>query len=94
MTDTQFTAAGGPRTVTLSVPVTVGGRTIADVTLRRPKVGDLRRMDKQKGSDLDKTLWMISTLAELTPQEVDEIDAGDLEAIAEVVAGFTGKGRD
>lgn len=84
----------GPRSVTLGIPFTVNGLETSQITLRRPKVADLRRMDAVKGGDLAKTLWMIGQLAGLSPQEVDEIDAGDLEAIAEVVAGFTRKGRD
>ncbi|CAO3418778.1 phage tail assembly protein [Azospirillum doebereinerae] len=84
----------GPRRLALAAPFTVNGLEISELTLRRPKVADLRRMDAVKGGDLAKTLWMIGQLAGLSPQEVDEIDAGDLEAIAEVVAGFTGKGRD
>ena len=39
-------------TIDLLVPVTVQGRNLASVTLRRPKVGDLRRMDKVKGSEM------------------------------------------
>ncbi|MBP2227539.1 hypothetical protein J2847_000819 [Azospirillum agricola] len=91
MNDTQTI---GPRRVALSVPIAIDGQETTDITLRRPKVADLRRMDAVKGGDLSKTLWMIGQLAGLSPQEVDEIDAGDLEAIAEVVAGFTGRGRE
>ncbi|MCG5240105.1 phage tail assembly protein [Azospirillum doebereinerae] len=84
----------GPRTIALSEPIVVGGRTLAEITLRRPKTGDLRRMDKVTGGDLTKTLWMIGTLAELSPAEVDEIPADDLPRIADVVAGFTGTARE
>jgi len=76
--------------ITLSAPLHVEGRTINTVTLRRPKAGDLRRMEKAGGADLDKTLFLIGALAEMTPAEVDELDAKDLERIGQVVAGFTG----
>ncbi|KAA5603245.1 phage tail assembly protein [Roseospira marina] len=79
-----------PTTLALTVPITVDGRTLSTVTLRRPKVGDLRRMDRAGSGDLDKTLWLIGSLADLTPAEVDELDARDLATIGEVVAGFTG----
>lgn len=84
----------GLTTVTLTRPIVQDGREIAEITLRRPKVGDLRRMDKVPGGDLTKTLWMIGALASLTPQEVDDLDAADLDAIARVIAGFTGKGQE
>lgn len=80
-------------TITLRRPILKDGAELSTITLRRPKVGDLRRMDKVAGTDLSKTLWMIGTLAELTPAEVDEIDAADLEAIGEVVSGFTAKAQ-
>ena len=79
------------RTIKLSEPVAHEGRDITEVTLRRPKVGDLRRMDKVGGSDMEKTLWLLGVLSEMTPDEVDKIDAADLEALADAIAGFTGK---
>ena len=79
------------RTIKLSEPVTHEGREITEVILRRPKVGDLRRMDKVDGSDMEKTLWLLGVLGEMTPAEVDKIDAADLEALANAIAGFTGK---
>lgn len=78
------------KTVPLTAPITVGGRPIDSVTIRRPRVGDLRRMDAAGKTNLDKTLWLIGALAELTPEEVDQIDAHDLTAIGAVVADFTG----
>ena len=78
------------KTIKLKEPISVEGREITEVTLRRPKVGDLRRMDKVGGSDLEKTLWLMGALSEMTPAEVDELDAVDMEALAEVISGFTG----
>jgi len=78
-------------TIPLTEPITKDGRPLDAITIRRPKSGDLRRMDRVKGGDLDKTLFLIGTLAELTPAEVDEIDAADLTAISEVIEDFTGR---
>lgn len=77
------------QTITLSFPVSVAGRSIAEVTLRRPKAGDLRAMDKKaNASEFEKSLWMIGALAELSPAEVDALDAADFKALADAVAGF------
>ena len=78
-------------TIDLLVPVTVQGRNLTSVTLRRPKVGDLRRMDKVKGSEMERTLYLIGQLAELAPAEVDELDAADLATLGDVVTGFTAR---
>ncbi|RJF81135.1 phage tail assembly protein [Azospirillum cavernae] len=83
----------GARAIPLPEPITIGGRVLTEIILRRPKTGDLRRMDKVGGSDLNKTLWMIGALAELSPAEVDDIPADVLPLIAEVVADFTGTAR-
>ena len=48
-------------------------------------------MDKVVGSDMEKTLWLLGVLSEMAPDEVDKIDAADLEALANAIAGFTGK---
>ncbi len=75
--------------IDLSEPIMIGGVSRAAITLRKPKVRDLRAMEKKAGSDLEKTLFLIATLAELTPDEVDDIAAADLESIAKAVEGFT-----
>jgi len=88
---TTVTAPESSVTIDLLVPVTVQGRTLTSVTLRRPKVGDLRRMDKVKGSEMERTLHLIGQLAELSPAEVDELDAADLATLGDVVTGFTAR---
>lgn len=80
------------QTIPLAFPVTVNGRTMTEITLRRPKTGDLRAMDKKtNASEFEKTMWMIGTLGELTPAEVDAIDAADFKTLAETIAGFMSK---
>jgi hypothetical protein len=77
----------------LKFPIAVDGAEKTSLTFRRPKAGDFRRMDKQSGSDLDKTYWLIGALTGLTPAEVDDLDAEDLQAASEVVAGFTKRAK-
>jgi hypothetical protein len=79
----------GSQTITLKHPITVAGATIETLTLRRPKAGDFRRMDKISGGDLDKILFLVSALASLSPAEVDDLDGEDLTAVSEVITGFT-----
>ena len=37
--------------ITVAFPVEIEGRTIAEVSIRRPKVKDLRTLDQAKGRD-------------------------------------------
>jgi hypothetical protein len=62
---------------------------VEEVELRRPKVRDLRKMDKVKG-DLAKSVALIADLTELSPDQVEELDAADFTAISDIVAGWVG----
>lgn len=77
------------KSVTLAVPVEWQGQKIAEVTVRRPKVKDLRAIEASaRGSQLDQGATMIAQLTGLPPDAVDELDAADFTAISEVIAGF------
>lgn len=75
--------------IKLKHPITVDGREVAELTLRRPKVRDLERMDKVSG-EMAKAVAMVADLTELTPDQVREIDAGDFTAVAEALGDFLG----
>ena len=74
-------------TIDLLVPVTVQGRNLASVTLRRPKVGDLRRMDKVKGSEMERTLYLIGQLAEPYEASIDLEVTGDISDLPPEIVG-------
>lgn len=75
--------------VPLQVAITVQGVEVSTLNVRRPRAGDLRRMEVAKGGDLAKTFWLIGQLTDLTPEEVDQIDAADLDTLGGVIEGFT-----
>ncbi len=74
-------------TIELKHPITVDGREVAQLSLRRPKVRDLERMDKTAG-DTAKAVALIADLAEISPDQVREVDAKDFVALSEAVADF------
>jgi len=79
--------------VKLAEPIVVGGQKITEVTLRRPKVKDLRALDHLdvSANDLARGIEMAAILTGLTPQTIDELDAADFAAISDVIAGFLPK---
>ncbi len=80
--------------VKLSHPIEVGTRTIAEVTIRRPKVRDLRAMEKARepgASEIDQGVAMAATLCDLPLEAMDEMDAADFASISEVLGGFLPK---
>ena len=79
--------------IKLGEPIVVGGQKITEVTLRRPKVKDLRALDHLdvNANDLTRGIEMAAILTGLTPETIDELDAGDFAAISDVIAGFLPK---
>jgi len=77
--------------VKLVRPVRVEERMITEVTIRRPKVRDLRAMEKMRepeGTELDQGIVMAAALCGLPLEAMDEMDAADFAAISEVLGGF------
>jgi hypothetical protein len=74
--------------IDLLYPVEGEGRTLTTLSFRRPTAGDYRRMGRQ-GNEMEQSLWLIGTLAGLSPREVDALDGADIEAASTVIEGFT-----
>ncbi len=80
--------------VTLVRPISVEERMITEVTVRRPRVRDLRAMEKLREpgtTDLDQGIVMAAALCDLPLDAMDDMDAGDFAAISEVLGGFLPK---
>jgi hypothetical protein len=76
-------------TIELQYPILVDGIELKTLRLRRPKVCDLRVMEREK-TDMTKTVVLIANLAELAPEQLEEMDASDFARVNEVVTGFLG----
>lgn len=77
--------------VKLSRPFKAGDRTITEVTIRRPRVRDLRAMEKMRepgGTELDQGIAMAAALCDLPLDAMDEMDAADFASISEVLGSF------
>ena len=78
-------------TVVLGVPVSIDGSTITEISIRRPKVRDLRALEEVtlgKPSQLDQGAALLSLLAGIPEAAVEEMDATDFARASEVIAGF------
>jgi hypothetical protein len=78
------------RVLKLSEPVVVDGRTVTEVTVRSPRVKDMRLVDKLEG--LDRGMRLASTLTGLPLSALEELITGDYEAIHEAATAL-GKSR-
>ncbi|EJG1697272.1 phage tail assembly protein [Vibrio parahaemolyticus] len=77
--------------ITLTYPVTVNGKEIKTLALRRPKVRDQLIADKQNKNDADKEVHLMALLAEVEPAVIQELDMEDYEGVQKVIVGFRKK---
>jgi hypothetical protein len=82
-----MSAAETTVTIVLDYPIAALGGEVSELTLRRPRVRDLKLLDEAKG-DVGKTAVLLGALAGLTTKEVDLLDAGDFARLGQAVADF------
>ncbi len=76
------------QTIKLDYPIAAEGRTIDEITLRRPKVRDMLAADGLAGSEAEKEIRMFANLAEMTPATIEALDLADYQALQEAYKGF------
>lgn len=76
--------------IKLDHPVTVEGREITEIELRRPKVREARDARKKHKDPADQEIELVSQLSGLPPAAIEELDIADYSKIQEVLAGFFG----
>ena len=75
----------------LSHPVKVGDKPVAEVTIRRPKVRDLRALERAREpgmNQMEQSIAMAAALCDLPVETMDDMDATDFAAISEVITSF------
>ncbi|WP_462362901.1 phage tail assembly protein [Pyramidobacter porci] len=78
-------------TVSLEYPITVGGVEAKSLALRRPKVRDVVAVNKSCDSDAERELKLIANLAELAPDELEEMDVKDYAKLQAQLKVFFGR---
>lgn len=94
MADTAPPAENTPKyeTITLAEPITRGEQVIEQITLRKPKAGELRGLNLQQLISVDVTaiLQLLPRISEpvLTSDECGNLDPSDLTEIGGTIRGF------
>lgn len=78
----------GTETVKLAFPIEHGGKQIDEITLRRPKVGDMLIARKARGDDAEQELALFASLSDLPPDALRHLDMKDYGQLQEVYKGF------
>ncbi|MGX2951454.1 phage tail assembly protein [Ursidibacter sp. B-7004-1] len=68
----------------LEHPITDGqGNPITELTIRRPKVKDMRKM--RGSNDFEQTISLIAIVTGLVPEDLDELDIVDVKRASGIV---------
>lgn len=79
--------------ITLKHPVKLAtGQMLTKITLRRPKVRDLKEAQRISDKPEEQELALIARLAGLTPEDVEELDLSDYRQLAESFRGMLDQG--
>ena len=72
------------KTIDLKFPfVTASGQKVESVTIRRLKVRDLKSIsDQADGKPAQIELLGVARMADLIPEDLDEMDAADYQAVS------------
>ncbi len=77
---------------TLTTPITIDGVQVSQIQLRRPKMRDMKKMQSRKGSEVEQITYLMTMLADLAPNDLDEMEFSDFLELQEKIneAGFLG----
>lgn len=69
-------------------PVTLNGETVGSVVMREPTVADMRAVDKQGRTDLEREILMIGRLIGVPGEELDALSVSNYKRLQEQYASF------
>ncbi len=75
-------------TLTLEYPVRLADRTVTEVTMRRPTLGDLLVHSVKGTGDIEGEVGLVGALCGLKPEEMRLLDARDYFLLQEQLLQF------
>ncbi len=79
-------------TFKLSFPIPeMGSRAaVSEITFRRPKIRDLREINRasKDGDEVGQLVAMVAGCTDLSPEQIEQIDAVDMTGLAEAIIPF------
>lgn len=85
MSEATTQSLSGSETIELLFPLETG---ISKLTMRRPKVRDIRAASKVEGGDVEVEIAMFANLCEVAPEDINNMDMADYGAIQKVYKSF------
>ena len=63
--------------ITLDHPLTIDGKQVSELSMRRPKVKDQRNAEKAAADDAGREIHLFSALTGVNPEDLEELDMAD-----------------
>ncbi len=80
-------------TIELQFPFTHQGIEYSELSIRRPKMRDMKKAQQHK-NDMTKSIHMMADLAEVTPAVIEELDTQDFKTVSDKLGEFMGVSAD
>lgn len=75
-------------TIQLDHPMQIDGQSIHELTIRRPKVKDLREAEKAGAGASEQELSLFARLTGINPEDLDEMDLADYQKLQQRYSAF------
>ena len=75
--------------VEFAYPVTMKGEEVTQITIRKPKMKDMKAMASVSGTDLDREAWLMSCLSGMPVSDFDNLDLDQYQRVQEVLGKYT-----
>jgi hypothetical protein len=76
--------------IKLEFPIDIDGAKVGELTLRRPTVKDMRVARNSAKDDAAQEIALIANLAQITPEQVEQLDLADYAQVQAALQGFFG----
>ena len=78
-----------PIKIKLSRPLDINGASVTELTMREPKVKDMRLARTGTRDEADQEVRLFANLCEITPDNIDDLPVRDYGQLQEAFTTFT-----
>ncbi len=76
------------KTLSLDTPLTINGKTIRELQVRRPLVRDRLAAETGNGSAAQQEVTFLANLCTVAPKDLEGLTLADYQKLQEMVTGF------
>jgi len=76
------------KTIELKTPVEIDGKMVNSLTMRTPKVKDMKLAQKSFQAEEDRETALLANLCDIPVNAIDELDLRDYKALQEALQSF------